>query len=867
MTKSGHTEKKQHPVVGLLLEGSSVVRQSGLFLGAAEAARRRGASIICIPGGTPGDQPFAGPVLRSPLYDHVSSADVDGLIISGTFGASVSPETFRNFCSRYAPMPLVSIDQALGDMPAVFVDKESGFRDLVRHLVRVHRFKRIAFIRGPKDNPGAELRFRAFLEVLTEYGLAADPRRVVQGDWSRQSGERAVWLLLDQRKIECDALVAAGDDMALGALAALVTRGLRVPYDIAVTGFGDIEECSYISPPLTTVRQPSYNIGMQAAEMVIDLALGKQVPRRVFLSADLLIRQSCGCPFGANLQKIHERHRIPEKHRYDGSFRAVRERIVTEMAAAVTEASPPEKQAGGEKELAGRLYKAFFIDIKGKLTDVFLQVLDEVLRATLAGAGDALAWQDALWTLRAHSHPVVSQAEARRAEELLQQGTAMIAESARRAQGIAKLREQSLLSIVRNIAQTLMTTFDPQRLLEATAQGLHALGIVHGHIVVCGESAESLVLPSVVSGPRQPGAVLALSFEGPHTTQYPPAGLAFPGNQLLPLGMFRREPFCMMAVPLLAGNELLGFLLLETGPLPVYLFEILSEQVSSALNASILVKKVHDQTSDLALANRRLEYEVSQRKKTQEELSAAKEAAESANKSKSVFLASMSHELRTPLNAIVGYSELLAEDAADKHDVLLGADLGKIRTAGTLLRAIVNDILDLSKIEAGKMSLYLEEFDIGLVMRDVADALRPQLAGKPVALDTDCENGMGTMYADITKVRQIVLNIVGNAVKFTTAGSVLVTAARTQVDGKDWFRILVKDTGIGMTKDQAASVFDAFAQADASTSRTFGGTGLGLAISRSLCRLMGGDITVSSELGKGSEFAVALPARVEGNPA
>jgi signal transduction histidine kinase len=319
----------------------------------------------------------------------------------------------------------------------------------------------------------------------------------------------------------------------------------------------------------------------------------------------------------------------------------------------------------------------------------------------------------------------------------------------------------------------------------------------------------------------------------------------------------------MVVVPLLSGEELLGFLLLETGSLELHLFEILSEQISASLNASILVKKVHDQTSDLALANRSLESEVFQRKQAEIELSKAKEAAENANTSKSVFLASMSHELRTPLNAIVGYSEMLAEDAAGGSDVQLAADLEKIRSAGTHLRAIVNDILDLSKIEAGKMGLYLTEFDLPLVVRDAADAVRPQIAGRPVSLTAECEASVGVMLADSTKVRQIILNILGNAVKFTKEGSVRLAASRVQREDGDWFRFSVSDTGIGMSSEQAQSVFAAFTQADASTSRLYGGTGLGLAISRSLCRLMGGDITASSELGKGSEFVIMLPARVE----
>ena len=360
---------------------------------------------------------------------------------------------------------------------------------------------------------------------------------------------------------------------------------------------------------------------------------------------------------------------------------------------------------------------------------------------------------------RAHA-TILSPAEVITAEDLLQRGTTMIVESARRAQGIAKLREESLMSIIRNIAHSLLTTFDPGRLLNATARGLWELGIPRGHVVLCEEIAASLMAPSVLERPRPPGLVLVLSFEGARTETYPPHGLSFPAKQLFPPGLLRLEqPFCMVAVPLCAGDELLGFLLLEAGYLQLYLFAILSEQISAALNASILVKKVHDQTSDLALANRRLESEVFQRKETEIELSKAKEAAEAANRSKSVFLASMSHELRTPLNAIVGYSEMLAEDAAGKSDAQLAADLGKISAAGTHLRAIVNDILDLSKIEAGKMGLYLEEFDLPLVLRGAADAVRPQIAGRSITLTAGFEDAVGIMYGDSTKVRQIAINI------------------------------------------------------------------------------------------------------------
>jgi signal transduction histidine kinase/DNA-binding LacI/PurR family transcriptional regulator len=864
MTRSPSRERQGRPVVGLFIEGATVLYQSGLLLGVTDLLRQRGACLISVPGNVPSEHSHENAGGAHTLYSHINAGDLDGLIISGTLGNYLTQEKFRDLYSRYLPLPIVSIAKGIEDMPSVFVDNESGQRSLLRHLIEVHRYRRIAFIRGPEGNEEAELRYRIYVDMLEEYGLTVDPRRVVAGDFSRTSGERAVAALLDQKKTTCDAIAAANDEMALGALTALVERGIHVPYDIAVTGFDDTEESGYATPPLTTVRQPLYQIGAQAAEMILDLIDGREMSSRVFLPTELIIRQSCGCAYGANVEKILSRHLYEQKRRGNSLLRTQEDHLITEMVEVVAEASSPDKKVPVDASSARRLYRAFFIDIKQKMRNVFLPVLDDVVRSTLVKGGEVLAWQDALWILRNHAQSILSNAEMRAAEVLLQQGRIAIAESARRHTGYDKLQEQSLLSTLRRFVQLLSSAFDLERLLGLVADGLCAIGIPRGFLVLSGDKAGSLVVSSLLSGPHpSSGAILVLAFDGHKRMRFESGGYMFPGNQLLPQGMLRAErPFTLLVMPLVSSGDLLGYLILETSSLRLALFEILAEQISSALNAAILVQKVQDQTNDLAITNRQLEWEIVQRRTAQEDLMAARDTAENANRSKSVFLASMSHELRTPLNSIVGYSEMLAEDAREKHDDQLASDLEKIRGAGTHLRAIVNDILDLSKIEAGKMTLYLEDFEVSLVVREVVETLRPQLSGRPVSFACTCPDGTGSMHADITKVRQIILNILSNAVKFTKDGSVGLSAARITRDGKDWISFTIRDTGIGMTPQQVHSVFETFTQADAATSRMYGGTGLGLAISKSLCRLMNGDITVTSEIGKGSEFLIVLPAQL-----
>ena len=254
--------------------------------------------------------------------------------------------------------------------------------------------------------------------------------------------------------------------------------------------------------------------------------------------------------------------------------------------------------------------------------------------------------------------------------------------------------------------------------------------------------------------------------------------------------------------------------------------------------------------------------DITELKRREEELEQARDTAQQATEAKSRFLANMSHELRTPLNAIIGYSEMLQEEARDQSAEGFVPDLQKINAAGRHLLELINGVLDLSKIEAGKMELYLESFDIPTMVRDIAAMIAPLAQKNSNQLEVRCDETVGAMHADLTKVRQALFNLLSNACKFTDHGIVSLSAAREAVDGGDWIAFHVRDTGIGMTSEQLGRLFREFSQADALTTRQYGGTGLGLALSQRLCRMMGGDITVASEPGRGSTFTMRLPANV-----
>ena len=283
--------------------------------------------------------------------------------------------------------------------------------------------------------------------------------------------------------------------------------------------------------------------------------------------------------------------------------------------------------------------------------------------------------------------------------------------------------------------------------------------------------------------------------------------------------------------------------------------------IISTLCAAVYVSMMALSYANIVANQSELEHEVRDHRATAIKLREAKEEAEAANRAKSEFLAKMSHELRTPLNAVIGYSEMLLEDLElEGGEEQQAEDLRKINGAGKHLLALITDVLDLSKIEAGKMELFNERFDLGDLVEEMVETYRPLCAKNGNELVVERTSDLGSVEGDATKLRHAVFNLLSNAAKFTKGGRVTLTVSRKRKSEGDWIRILVEDTGIGISRENLSKLFQNFNQAEAPTATKYGGTGLGLSLTQKLCRLMGGDVTVESELGRGSRFAIELPA-------
>ncbi len=788
-----------------------------LWGGMAQVCREHGANLLYVAGGALDTDPAAV------LYDLVDPGVLDGVVSwTGVVTPWLTVDRAVAFLTRHRSLPVVNVGWHLPGVPSLAFDQAQGMSDLLHHLIEVHGLRRIAYLARSANHLGFEHQYRGYEETLRRYGLF-DPALVVDRT------ESPLLSVLDQRGLRAgqdyQAIVCTNDTPAMAVISELQLRGLRVPQDVAVTGFHDGQEARITVPPLTTVRMPWHEAGRLAAEWLLDRIADRPVPDVGLMPLEVVVRQSCGCA-DARTMRAGASSRV--RARAPGEAADERERIAGAISKAVG-----AHAADLAPDWAGMLLDSFLSDLssKGAAAPVaFLSALNTLLRQAAAGGANLNAWHDALSAMRGGCLPLLAGPEAARAEDLWQQGRVLIGQSAARSEAHQVWQLVRQAEALHRIEAELHIVTDRSGLLSALADLLPRLGIGRCRLVLYENPAQPAELARLI---------FALDESGP--LALPPSGLTFPTTELLPKGFWpTTHPFSLAIEALHYGGEQLGFVLFEVDPRQGFelgtTYEALRSQISSALKSVQLY----------------------------EEIERARRAAEAANELKSRFLSVVSHELRTPLNLIVGLCEMTSweqarGDPADSR-ALLAALLdrqGQIYASAQHLDRLIRDVLDLASSQVGQLKLLCETLDVAALLQEVAAMGRHMAQDKLLAWHAEIPPRLPPVWGDRTRLRQVLLNLISNAVKFTAHGGVTL---RADADDR-WLVLSISDTGLGISPVEQAAIFDEFRQSERTTSRGYGGIGLGLAITRRLVELHGGTIRVASDgrEGSGSTFTVRLP--------
>lgn len=807
--------------IGFLTANIHIGTARTVWAGVVDAAQQQDVNLICFPGG--GLRVSEGfEVQRNVIYDLAPIDHLDGLVSwSSTVGGTLTPAEVIDFHQRYEPLPMVTLAQPMKGIPTLLIDSYQGMRALVTHLIQIHGYRRLAFIRGPESHYYAQERYRAYLDVLQEHSIPFDSELVTWPvHW--EAGSEAIQVLLEERRlrphVDFDAVVAVSDLLALDALKTLQARGIRVPDDVAVVGFNDSTEGQLTTPPLTSVALPFYEQGGRAVETLLTRLAGKQVPELVTLRSKLIVRQSCGCPSQSlELAKAGAVRTNAKPH----------QELVAQRGNILTKIVQTLQTSDGIVRQADHLLTAFYAELNGDAHDLFLAALKNVLQWVMATGGDVLAWHTAISILRRNVLPDLDTRGQLQAEDLFGQARVLIGEAAQRAQAYKQRQVKRQSEMLREISQALITTFDVDKLADVLAERLPRIGIASCYLALYENPESSL---------DQSRMVLAYTERG--RVKLEPGGRRFPSCELLPESMLpHNRRYSLVVEPLYSGQEQIGLALFEIGPRDGIVYEVLRGTISSALKGALLFRA--------ALA--------------------AQATAEKADRIKTRLLANVSHEMRTPLNIILGYTKN-ALSSSNPYGITapptLLNDLDHIQRSAEHQLRVINDLLDLSRAEIDELDLYLELFDPRSLLEDAFHSLADRAATEGnVAWHLQLPERLPLLQVDPVRLRQILLNLLSNARKFTERGHIVMGAQISP----PYLHIWVEDTGIGIPPDQQEHIFEPFVIVE-DDHRRRDGVGLGLSITRRLVALHRGSMMLDSQPGQGSTFHVYLPLPSLGEP-
>jgi DNA-binding LacI/PurR family transcriptional regulator/signal transduction histidine kinase len=796
-----------------------------LWQGIADQARLENVNLICFPGNAPQSHAWFEAQANS-VYRLVDKKNIDGLLVwgSGMLG-STTLENVQSLFHTFRDFPTVNIGLILEDIPGIVIDNYEGVIAACSHLIEEHGCRRIAFIRGPENHQEANLRYRAYEDALQRHHVALDERLVITGNFMREVARRLTTVILDERRIRPDAVVAANDLMAMGVLEELSARRISVPDEVKVIGFDDLEETQYLKVPLTTVRQPFYEMGRLAVKKLVALIRGQDDREITTIPSVLVTRQSCGC-----LNPLVRQTPVAVSE-VSITVTGDDETLQHEMEKTVIEKVQASNVWSEESVHAAFLILAAALREIRQGEPVFLATLNRHL-ARIDSLPEVAFFHSLLTELRRALLPLVHHDPARflTVENLWQQSRILIGDFAQRMAVLSGFQKLKQYEVVQYINRILITSFAIDEIIEFLADSLVRLEVKTCFLALYEDSA-SLA-----------NARLRLAFIDHQRRPIDPRGILFPSLSLTPDGLRPADGLSNFIIhPLYFEKEQLGFILLEEGPQVGVVNEILRAQLSAAIQGALLFQEKNTLLADLERRAR--------------ELQASSEDLARANADLEQFAIIASHDLREPLRKISLFADRLKDNAHLQSAPRHLEYLDRMQAACLRMNTLIGELLTYSRLSS--QVPHFTQVSLTELMKETLSEFDRQISRTQAVIEV---GDLPSLQAERHHLRLLFHNLIDNALKFQVPDRpavIRISGREVRQDGIVSCEIAVADNGIGIEEKYFDRVFGVFQRLH--STREFDGTGMGLAMCRKIAERHRGHIRIESRPGEGARFVVTLP--------
>ncbi len=814
--------------------------QQRVIPGIKAGAEAEDANLIILPGKTHNWAGFDHQ--NTVIYEFIHRYNLDGIVVaSGALAATMDQAEVETFV-RNLPVPVVSISIGFSGIPSILVTNKTGMKEAVNHLIHEHNYQRIAFVRGPETNPEAEERFQAYLECLSDHGIPADFSYISGGDFTKPAGILAMKRFLEERQLKPDAVVTANDDMATGVVKYCHQNGIRIPEDIALVGFDDIEESHYTIPPLSSVRQPLFEQARTAVETLIGSIRGHKTDERAVLPTHFVARSSCGC-LPETVLKMSAREFTPPVELSTAPRQNRTGFLVRDVQALLPD--PVQQQEAGEW-IQSHLGPLLDSELKEFDLQKSLEAFHRYLIQDLRSNRSVDIWQNALTLMANYFLACVQDPAALDHVTLLFSGARLLIGGIQElSQGAQRYELWSNMEWFHYLIQKLINRVSIDSLLKIIIEELPSL--VPGFYLFLYEREWEHVRGHDWTIPDSARFMVGYDAKGPilpdETNQY------IHREDFIPFFMFPRDRrYTMILKPLYFRDKQFGFIYSEMGDQESIVYEIVRLQISTVLHASLLVSS--EQIAELELLESNIKLTETNRR------------LEDLDRAKTAFFSNVSHELRTPLTLILGPVEsILSGDrgpSVDSRDEMIRSIY---HNAQRLLK-LINNLLDFSRIEAGKMKLNIRRHDMNQLIRFYHSIIRSAAESRGLKIEFDARTVDLVACIDRDLFEKAFFNLISNALKFTPQGG-LVRIVLERGDDPRVFSLSIQDTGAGIPKEKLDRLFERYGSNDPGSNRKYEGTGIGLSFAKEIVELHQGRLAVQSEPGRGSTFTMMIPLECE----